>query len=173
MPTQKPPTLHDLDLLGRHYSLIHGRALTIKESRGKERGAYDPTDDLCEHATEIQRALRALSKLTAMGRQGLGREAAVLCYVLSICGAEARASGAPFVEVALQCDGGTLPAEPPLSVALRHKGGLRLRGEELERLRRDWRDWRARRGALERRGRELFERACEAWEGKREERRAA
>jgi hypothetical protein len=155
MPTTKPIPLAWLDYLGRHYP-------TIKESLGRESTVYDPTDTLNEHATEIHRAHLALSKLKAMGRAGLGREAAILCYVLAICGAEARASGAPFVEVAIQCDGTRLEAEPPLTVALKRKG--LTTPEQLERLRRDWRAWRTRRGALEKRGRELFEGACGAWE---------
>jgi hypothetical protein len=162
MPTTKPIPLAWLDYLGRHYPTIFGRGFTIKESLGRESTVYDPTDTLNEHATEIHRAHLALSKLKAMGRAGLGREAAILCYLLAICGAEARASGAPFVEVAIQCDGTRLEAEPPLTVALKRKG--LTTPEQLERLRRDWRAWRTRRGALEKRGRELFEGACGAWE---------
>jgi hypothetical protein len=171
MPTQKPPSLRDIELLGRHWGVIFGQALA-PETLGT--GTIDPPpvsgrpDHVDAHSPQIWRGLRALSALQEMARRGpeYRRAAAVLCYYHASTGETARASGAALVRIAEGCGSESLGEAPELPRRA-SRGWVRgaEAGERVELQRALWRRWTARRGALVQRGLALYREAVGLWEG--------
>jgi hypothetical protein len=99
--------LCDLDELARQWPIIFGKSLdpsvvSIGRSSLAERSGRP--DFVDEKSPEIQRALRALARLSALSQDSNTRSAAeILFYARVVCGVEARQQGTAYLKIALAC----------------------------------------------------------------------